>query len=458
MFIPRTLAQDDPRAGRGLARALIVIVLVAAALFLVLSANITVGQENLEVGEIAPRDIRAQRDTTFTSESRTEEAAGPGRRRGRSGHRDDQVADGQPGGPAPRLRHDDPAGRPGARPARPRLARGRRGDRPAGERRAGHPVRLAPAGRRDGHRSLGDGRGGGPDGPRDDPRRSRPRGGPVRGPRNRVRDLVTTDLEGAERELAGALAAAFVAATEITDEEATAEQIAQARDEVPPVEVTVQAGQRDRQRGRPDHRRAVRDARRARPDPAAGGGRDGLRAADRGAAHRLAAGRLPVALRAGDLVPQSVRPALLPRARGQRGGDADRGRPHAPRVRRADHGHGAAARHPPARRRRRGDGRRPRDPRRRDEPRRARADRLRPRRRAGVAAGDHPRRAAQRVRPRLLRRRRRSRCRRRRLRGARAARPRGAGPAGRRRRLQRRRSRLRSRPAPSPCSATCSGS
>src|SRR5688572_24641896 len=73
MFIPRTLAQSDPNAGRGLARALIVVVLVAAALFVVLSANITVGQENLVPGEIAPRDIRAQRDLTFTSDSRTEE-------------------------------------------------------------------------------------------------------------------------------------------------------------------------------------------------------------------------------------------------------------------------------------------------------------------------------------------------------------------------------------------------
>src|SRR5688500_931131 len=74
MFIPRTLAQADPRAGRGLVRALIVIAIVATALFLVLSANITVGQENLEGGESAPRDTRAQPDTTFTSESRAEEA------------------------------------------------------------------------------------------------------------------------------------------------------------------------------------------------------------------------------------------------------------------------------------------------------------------------------------------------------------------------------------------------
>src|SRR5918998_1966188 len=73
MFIPRTLAQADPNAGRGWPRALIVIAIVAAALFLILSANITVGQENLAVGEIAPRDIRAQRDATFISDSRTEE-------------------------------------------------------------------------------------------------------------------------------------------------------------------------------------------------------------------------------------------------------------------------------------------------------------------------------------------------------------------------------------------------
>ena len=84
----------------------------------------------------------------------------------------------------------------------------------------------------------------------------------------------------------------------------------------------------DRQRGRPDHGRAVRGARRARPDPAAGRGRDGRRTGDRVAADRLAARRLPVALRAGDLVPESVRPALLPGLRGQRGRDADRRRPH----------------------------------------------------------------------------------------------------------------------------------
>ena len=75
MFIPRTLAELEGRPGNAaLGRALIVGALVAAALFLVLSANITLGQENLEEGQVAPRDIRAPREVTFESESRTEDA------------------------------------------------------------------------------------------------------------------------------------------------------------------------------------------------------------------------------------------------------------------------------------------------------------------------------------------------------------------------------------------------
>jgi putative nucleotidyltransferase with HDIG domain len=75
MFIPRTLAELDRRPGRGtLLRAVVVALLVAASLFIILSANITLGQENLEAGQIAERDIRAQRDATFDSPSLTEEA------------------------------------------------------------------------------------------------------------------------------------------------------------------------------------------------------------------------------------------------------------------------------------------------------------------------------------------------------------------------------------------------
>ena len=243
MFIPRTLAQSDPRAGRGLARALIVIVMVGAALFLVLSANITVGQENLVVGQIAPRDIRAQRDQTFTSESRTDEARAQAedevvpvtetiksptdnqedqllaydtmtRRvdrvlelRDGGSLEDDEVAD--------RLTDDVPLIPFSSRQSIAKVDTTRWESIAAAGRTALGTVLADPIREDD----LGD-------------------------VRTSVRDLVTTDLAGAERELAGTLAATYVAATEITDDAATAERIARARDEVPPVEVTVQAGQR----------------------------------------------------------------------------------------------------------------------------------------------------------------------------------------------------------------------
>ena len=73
MFIPRTLAELDGSPGRGaLLRAIIVGGVVALGLFLVLSANITLGQQALNVGDIAARDIRAPRDATFVSASQTE--------------------------------------------------------------------------------------------------------------------------------------------------------------------------------------------------------------------------------------------------------------------------------------------------------------------------------------------------------------------------------------------------
>ena len=44
MFIPRTLAETDGHPGQGaMARALIVVGIIATALFFVLSANITLG-------------------------------------------------------------------------------------------------------------------------------------------------------------------------------------------------------------------------------------------------------------------------------------------------------------------------------------------------------------------------------------------------------------------------------
>jgi cyclic-di-AMP phosphodiesterase PgpH len=57
-----------------MARAAIVAAVVALALFLILSANITVGQESLGVGQVAERDVSAPRDITFVSETQTETA------------------------------------------------------------------------------------------------------------------------------------------------------------------------------------------------------------------------------------------------------------------------------------------------------------------------------------------------------------------------------------------------
>jgi len=75
MFIPRTLSETANRTGTGaMVRAIVVAAIVATALFLILSANITLGQENLAVGEIATRDISAPRDATFDSVSQTEAA------------------------------------------------------------------------------------------------------------------------------------------------------------------------------------------------------------------------------------------------------------------------------------------------------------------------------------------------------------------------------------------------
>ena len=57
-----------------MSRALAVGGAVALALFVILSANITLGQEDLEVGQIAERDIRSPRNVTFESVTQTRAA------------------------------------------------------------------------------------------------------------------------------------------------------------------------------------------------------------------------------------------------------------------------------------------------------------------------------------------------------------------------------------------------
>ena len=75
MFIPRTLAQTSTGPGRAaLARAALVALLLAVALFSVLSFSFTPGQINLEVNDVARQEIRAPSTVTFTSQSQTEAA------------------------------------------------------------------------------------------------------------------------------------------------------------------------------------------------------------------------------------------------------------------------------------------------------------------------------------------------------------------------------------------------
>jgi putative nucleotidyltransferase with HDIG domain len=243
MFITRTLTEHRDSGRASMWRALIIAAIVAAALFTVLSANITVGQENLEVGQIGPRDIRAQRDVTFDSASRTEEARDAAADqvtpvtetiKSPTDNQEDQLLafdtmsrqvvrildlrdDGAIEGAevVDRIASDAPAIPFVQRSAVAQLD-ATRWQAVAGAARVALETILADPIREDALFEV----------------------------RNTVRDLVTTDLQGAERELAGDLAAAFVAATELTDQELTDQQIQQARAEVPPVEVTVRAGQR----------------------------------------------------------------------------------------------------------------------------------------------------------------------------------------------------------------------
>jgi cyclic-di-AMP phosphodiesterase PgpH len=251
VFVPRTLSEQEGRPDRGLlGRGVVVAAIIATVIFLVLSANITLGQENLEVGQIAPRDIRAQRDATFDSVSRTEEARDAASDevvpvtetiKSPTDNQEDQllafdtmsrrvarILDLRDAGSLDENEVLDRLGDDA-----PDIMLGRRDDVAAMS--AARWAVVSDAGRVALETILAD---------------------PIREDvlfeqRAAVRDLVTTDLEGAERELAGDLAASHVAPTEVVDEELTQEAIDQARAEVPPVEVSVLAGQRIVNEGEP---------------------------------------------------------------------------------------------------------------------------------------------------------------------------------------------------------------
>jgi cyclic-di-AMP phosphodiesterase PgpH len=243
VFIPRTLAEQNGDGRSALARALIVIGVIATALFFILSANITLGQENLEAGQVATRDIRAQRLATFDSASRTEEARAAAADevtpvtetiKSPSDNQEDQLLAFDPMSrrvdrildlrDVGSLEPDEVIGRLATdAPEIPFADRSVVAEMPTERWPA-----VSDAARLALETILA---------------------GPVhedelREVREEVHNLVTTDLVGAERELAGDLAAAFVAATEVIDQELTDQQINEARSEVPPFEITVRPGQR----------------------------------------------------------------------------------------------------------------------------------------------------------------------------------------------------------------------
>ena len=243
MFIPRTLAELDGKPGHGaLVRALIVIAVSAAALFLILSANITLGQENLEEGQIAPRDIRSPRDATFDSESQTRDARDAAADKDPpiteqikppADNREDQLAlfDAMVSDVGRILDRRD-AGSLDAEEVLERLSTDATqisfADRseiaqlsvPAWEgvataaRAALDPTLTEQIAQDD-----------------------------LAETRAEIRELITADIADAQRLMAGNLAAAFIEPTEIINEELTALQRDRARAAVPPVVVEVRVGE-----------------------------------------------------------------------------------------------------------------------------------------------------------------------------------------------------------------------
>jgi cyclic-di-AMP phosphodiesterase PgpH len=244
VFIPRTLSElreGRPRRG-AVTRAIAVAAVVATALFLILSANITLGQEDLEVGQIAERDIRAPRDVTFESAAQTRDA------------RDAAAGDVLPvtvtaNPPADNLEEQ-------------------LGQYDAFERRVSRILRLRDNGSLDGDEvseRLG------ADAPEipfqqralvaampivtwdtvaTEARRALAatladaiRQDELPEVRDEVRNSITADLPPDERALAGDLAAAFLEPTEVISPELTAQERERARAAVAPVEVTVRAGE-----------------------------------------------------------------------------------------------------------------------------------------------------------------------------------------------------------------------
>jgi putative nucleotidyltransferase with HDIG domain len=242
MFTPRTLTETDRVRGVRSWRALVVVGIVAAALFLILSANITLGQENLAAGQIAERDIRAPRDETFDSASETEalreEAAAavlpvPELIESPADNQEDQLrafdilarrvsrileqrdaGTLDAAGVIARLSSEVPEIRMAHRQLTGELALPR-WDLVAAAARGAVETTLAQEVAQDELQAV----------------------------RTSVHGLITVDLAEPERELAGDLAAELIEPNVGIDEAATEQARDQARAEIPPVEVRIRAGE-----------------------------------------------------------------------------------------------------------------------------------------------------------------------------------------------------------------------
>jgi putative nucleotidyltransferase with HDIG domain len=242
MFIPRTLSETGNGPNATLWRAIGVGAVVASALFLILSANITLGQENLEAGQVAVRDIRAPRDATFDSVSETEAA------------REAAAAAVQPAIDQIEPPADNQADQLNAFDVRARRVARVLDLRDAGALAAEDvSARLATDAPEISllHRDLVAGM----SAPRWEVVAAAARSAiestlaisvneeELLAVRRSVRDLITNDLSDDERDLAGDLAASLIEPNVVIDEEQTEEARNQARATVPPFEVEIRAGE-----------------------------------------------------------------------------------------------------------------------------------------------------------------------------------------------------------------------
>jgi putative nucleotidyltransferase with HDIG domain len=242
MFIPRTLAETSTGPGRAaLARAALVALLLAAALFSVLSFSFTPGQISLEVNDVAHQEIRAPSTVTFTSQSQTEAARAAAAAAVERAY--------EPIGDPAAIRMEQLRGFDGVVDEVSRLLASRDAGRLTPEKLtsdlnaalpdlsdaqialiAALPIKTWTALTAEARRVL------------DSVLVGEIREEARSDVRERVRQLITTDLPANQRELAGDLGAAYVRENSQYSASATEAARQQARNSVAPVEVTVLEG------------------------------------------------------------------------------------------------------------------------------------------------------------------------------------------------------------------------